>query len=523
MKNKEIPFNDTFQEAPNSFWLASTEITNYPSLYENIETEVAIIGGGIAGITVASLLKREGLKVVLIEANRITQGTTAHTTAKITSQHDLTYTTLVKKMGEEKARMYGESNQSAISLISDIIKENQISCDFSSRPAYIFTEDEEYLEKIKAEVKTAKNLGLPASFTETLQLPLNIKGAIRFDNQAQFHPRKYLLALAKSIPLNGSYIFENTRVLDIEQGKKLTLITNQNKKVTAEKVIICSHFPFYDGLGFYFTRIHTSRSYIIGIKTKEKIPDGMFKNAENPTLSLRTQKYEDGEMLLIVGADHKTGENKDTTMHYTNLINYAKETFKMEKLLYRWSTQDCMTLDNVPYIGNLTSKTPNIYVATGFGKWGMTHGTLSAMIISDLIVKGKSPYEELYSPSRFTPVASAENFVIQNLDVAKKFIGGKIAPVPNNVDIPIGNSKIIEAEAGKFGAYRDQEENLHLVNLTCTHMGCSPVWNSAEKSWDCPCHGSRFSYKGDILEGPAHEPLMQLHEGPNKVEPNIIP
>jgi len=482
MKNIETPFNNVFQEAPNSFWLTSTENTNYQTLEQDIDVDVAIIGGGIAGITSAYLLKKNGLKVALIEANHIAAGTTAHTTAKITSLHGLIYTTLINKMGHEKAKMYGESNESAINFISDTIKANKIACDFAYRPAYVFTEQEDFIEKIKLEVKTAKDLLLPASFTNALNLPFSIKAAIKFDNQAQFHPRKYLLALAKDIPLDGSYIFENTRVLDIKQGEKCTLITNKNKKITARKVIIASHFPCFDGMGLYFTRMHSSKSYIIGIKTKEKLPDGMFINIEKPTISFRSQKIQGEEMLLVVGEDHRTGVGKNTNQHYENLIDYAKKTFKMEKLLYRWSAQDCITLDGVPYIGNLTSKTPNIFVATGFGKWGMTNGTLAAMIIKDLIVKGDNPYKELYSPSRFTPIASAKNFVVQNLDVAEKFIESKITP-------------------GAVGQ-----------DVTCTHLGCTAVWNSAEKSWDCPCHGSSFTSKGDIIEGPANKPLFHVEE-----------
>lgn len=506
-----------FKKPPQSYWIASTNKTDYPALNEDIKVDIAIIGGGFVGISTAYMLGKEGLKIAIIEADRILQGTTGHTTAKITSQHGLIYNKIKSKMSEEFAKQYADANESAIRMIEKIAKENNIECDYVPQSAYDFTLRDGYVDKISDEVKVASSLGIKATYLEDIPLPFKIKAAVRFDNQAQFHPRKYLLPLAEKVARNGTLIFEQSRVVNIEDDGGYTLITNQGKKVTSNKVIIASHYPCYNKHGLYFTRIYNERSYIITIKAKEKFPGGMYITAEEPGRSLRYQTSEDGELILIGGEHHKTGQGEDTVKHYEALIDYANETFTVEDIPYRWSTQDCMTLDDIPYVGHFTSDTPNLYVATGFGKWGMTNSTASSMILRDLIIDGKSPWQDVYSPSRQTIKASAKTFVVENLNVAKELIKGKITSLPEDIDIEPDEGKLIEAEGQKAGAYRDKQGTLHVVNSTCTHMGCELCWNSAEKSWDCPCHGSRFTYEGDIIEGPAVKPL-DIHNDVNTVE-----
>jgi glycine/D-amino acid oxidase-like deaminating enzyme/nitrite reductase/ring-hydroxylating ferredoxin subunit len=496
-----------FNSPPQPYWIASTSKTEYPALSNDIKVDVAIVGGGITGITCAYFLKNDGLKVAVLEADRIAQGTTGHTTAKVTSQHGLIYNKIITQMGMELAKQYADANESAISVIKKIAEHNHIDCDYVSQPAYVYTQQDEYVQKIADEVEAASSLGIKASYEEKTPFSMPIKAAVRFDNQAQFHPRKYLLALAKGIPGNDSYIFEQSRAVDIEKSTKYIITTAQGKKVTAEKVIIASHYPFYNKPGLYFARIYPERSYVIAVRAKEKYPGGMYINAEDPARSLRQQHSEKGELILVGGDHHKTGQGEDTVKHYEALVDFANEIFTLESIPYRWSTQDCMTLDGLPYAGHFTSDTPNMYIATGFGKWGMSNSTVSAMILRDLIIKGESPWQEVYSPSRKTIVSSAKNFIVENLNVAQQLIGGKLDPLPDNVEIKPGEGKVIEANGQRTGAYRDEQGTLHLVNITCTHMGCELNWNSAEKSWDCPCHGSRFTYEGDIIEGPAVKPL----------------
>lgn len=499
-----------FTTPPQSYWITSTPQTDYPTLKEDVKVDVVIVGGGMVGITVASLLKKEGLTVAVVEADRILQGTTGHTTAKLTSQHGLTYDKLKSQHGNERAKQYAEANEAAIHFVANTIKEKQIDCDFSWQPAYIYTQSDQYVKKIVQELEAASSLGIKASYLEETPLPFPVKAAIRFDDQAQFHPRKFLLALAKEIPGEGSHIFEMSPVVDVKDGNTYTVITRNGGKITAEKMIVASHYPFYDIPGLYFARLYVHRSYVLAGKIKETFPGGMYINAESPTRSLRSLPTENGELVMFIGDHHKAGQGEDTMNHYEHLREFAQQIYTLEDIPYRWSTQDCMPLDHVPYVGQITSFKPNAYVATGFRKWGMTNSIASSMIIRDLIIKGESPWAPVYDPSRFTPMASAKNFIVENLDVVGELYAGKISPVPDDVEVKIGEGKIVEIDGHRSGAYRDEKGTLHLVDTTCTHLGCELHWNAAENSWDCPCHGSRYSYNGDVLEGPTTKPLKKL-------------
>lgn len=509
-----------FPEPPSPYWILSTPETDYPTLEEDIQADVAIVGGGIVGITSAYLLANEGLKVVIIEADRILQGTTGHTTAKITSQHSLIYAKMKNQLGEEKARQYAEANEKAIQFVAHTVEEKGIDCDFMWRPAYVYTQSDQYVKQIEDESKAAASLGIKASVVEEVPLPFAIKAALRFDGQAQFHPLKYLKALVKMLP-DSCRIFEQTRAVNIEEGKSSTVITNQGKKVIAPKVIIASHYPFFDGGGLYFARVYATRSYIVGVTITEKFPEGMFISAEKPVHSLRSQPFEDGELILVAGGNHKTGQSVNTNTNYDNLLKFAHDTFQVKDAKYRWSTQDYTTLDGIPYVGNLTSNHPDVYIATGFAKWGMSNGTASAMILRDLLIKGDSPWSDVYNPTRFNPT-SAINFVVQNADVAKHLVQGKLKSTAKVEDLPPGEARVIYADGDKVGAFKDDKGKLHLVDITCPHMGCELEWNDAERSWDCPCHASRFTYEGDIIEGPALSHLHHHGDGRNQVEPNVI-
>ena len=501
-----------FEKQPISYWLASAFMTNYPALEEDITVDIAIVGGGLAGIQCAYQLEKEGFKIAVLEATHIGHGASGHTTAKITSQHSLIYDKIQNQLGSELAKQYATANETAIHEIKKIAEENNIDCEYISQSSFVYTQQDEYLQKIHDEVKAASSLGIKASYIENIPFPIPIKGAVRFDNQAQFHPLKYLFSLAEIIHNKGVQIYEQTRIVDIEESDNYVIVTSHGKKITAEKVIIASHYPFYNKHGMYFARIYTSRTYIVGIRAKEKYPGGMYINAEKPTRSLRHQNIPGGELILVVGDEHKTGQGEDMNRHYGALIDFASEVFTIEDVPFRWSTQDCMTLDGIPYIGKFTSNTPNLYVATGFQKWGMTNSTVSSLILKDLIIKGESPWQDVYDPSRKTIAASTKNFIVQNADVAKHLVKGKLSSLDKDIDIQNGEGKVLEIDGNRVGAYRDEEGKLYLVNTTCTHMGCELNWNSAERSWDCPCHGSRFSYQGEILEGPSVSPLKVGHD-----------
>ncbi|APC41241.1 FAD-dependent oxidoreductase [Clostridium estertheticum] len=507
---------------PKSYWLDSTDETNYPTLEKDIKVDIAIIGGGITGITTALLLKNEGYKVALIEADKIVQGTTGHTTAYVTSQHDIIYSNLINTMGIKKAKQYADANEGAIDFIENMVKEYDIDCDFCRLPAYIYTTDESYKDTIKEEAEAAKSLGIKAKYIEKLDLPFSISGALCFENQAQFHPRKYLLKMAENISGNGSQIYEHTRAVDIKHDNLYTVITDTGFKVIASKVVLASHFPFYDGLGLYFAKLRPQRSYVISAIIKDALPNGTFVDSGEAGWYFRSQKYKDGQMIIIGGQEHKTAHGGDMIKHYVNLKNYAEKNFNVENFLYRWSTQDYITIDGVPYVGKLTSTSENIYVATGYGEWGMTNGTAAATILRDIIVKNESPYQEVYNPSRKILTDGIKNLVKENFDVAKQLIKGKLQVGQYNFDLKNDQGKIVEIDGERYGAYRDKHGELHIVDITCTHLGCELKWNSEEKSWDCPCHGSRFSFEGDIIEGPAVCRLNHYKESDNTIDSNII-
>ncbi len=522
MKNNKVSANIAAAAPQEPYWLASTSRTSYPALERDLKVDVVIAGGGMVGITSAYILKKAGLKVAVLEAGRIIQGATGHTTGKITSQHGLIYNRIKNYMGNERAQQYAAANESAISTICRLIKNEGIDCDFHWEPAYIFTLADSYIQKVADEAYTAESFGIKAAYIESIPLPFKVKGAVRFDGQARFHPRKYLLALAGKIEGDGSYIFENTRVVDMKEGSPCTLITREGRRVAADYAILATHFPCYDGRGFYFARMYAEKSYALALKVKEKFLGGMYITAEDPGRSLRSQEHDGDELLIVSGEHHKTGHGTNLMQHYNNLLKFAHEHYEVQEPLYRWSTQDYTTLDKVPYVGRLTSKHQNVFTATGFKKWGMTNSTVSATIITDLITKGENPWTEVYDPSRFIPNPSVTSFITMNAGVAASLVSGKLKPAAQDIELEKGEADIVELEGQKMGVFKDEREQLHTVDTTCTHMGCELKWNDAERSWDCPCHGSRFTWEGEIIEGPAVNELQHDCHEKNRIDPNII-
>lgn len=523
MADKENNLLDFIDTKPLSLWCETTPSTNYPELANDIVTDVAIIGSGITGITCALLLKNEGMKVTVVDSNRIAMGTTSYSTAKITTQHGIIYDKLLATLGRERTQQYADANKSAMELIRRNVADYDIDCSLEEQDAYIYSSDQKFVSQIDSEVSAAKSLGINAEYLTSIPLPVDVLCAERFPGQAQFHPRRYLLALAEKIPGDGSYIFENTRVMDLQQeGTNTVLLTAENRHITAKYVFLASHFPCCDKGGMYFTRLYPMRSYVVAALIKEPCPRGMYITAETPGMSIRHQLLDEGDAVLFGGESHQTGQGKDTREHYKKIFKYAADHFAIKKVLYHWSTQDYDTPDSLPFAGQLISSTPNVFMASGYRKWGFTNGTASAMIIRDLIIKGSSPWQDAYNPQRFTPAASSATFIRENLDVAKNLIKGKLEFGEVNPTVSPGEGKIIDLDGERAGAYRDENGKLYLVDITCTHLGCELSWNSAERTWDCPCHGSRFSYDGTIIEGPAvHQLKLLPSQKKNEIDPNI--
>ncbi|MFD2045804.1 FAD-dependent oxidoreductase [Ornithinibacillus salinisoli] len=496
---------------PEPYWRDSIQLPAFPKLEESVQTDVGIVGGGITGITAAYLLAKQNIKVTLLDAGVLLNGTTGHTTAKITAQHGLIYDEFIQHFGMEKALQYYKATTEAKELIENNISKYKIDCDYTKEDAYIYTNSEQYVSQLETELKAYEKLKIDGQLLEDIPLDLDVKSALVMKNQAQFHPLKYLKALINEAEKNGAQFFENTTAVDVEYNKHPAIITRDGKRVVCRYVIVASHFPFYDRQSFYFARMYPDRSYVMAIKTDQTFPGGMYINAESPTRSIRTTKMNGEKLWLIGGEHHKTGQGKTTIEHYNALKDFATDNFGVTDIPYRWSAQDYTTLDKMPFIGKITEDEDSVFVATGFRKWGITNGTIAAKLISDKIIHGENEYEELYSPSRFQADPSLRKFTSINADVARHMIKGKLEFTNDNVKELSPDDAIITRVNGKrTGVYKDKDSKLHALDTTCTHMGCEVEWNSGDRTWDCPCHGSRFSYTGDVVEGPAKRPLPKV-------------
>ena len=497
-----------------SYWREINEIPSFPSLPGDIETDVVIVGAGLTGVTAAYLLRNSGLKVVVVEGRTMFTGTTAFTTAKVTAQHSSIYQKLISTFGEEKARLYYEANMDAKNFIELLVSQHNINCGYEKVDAYIFAETDDGMDTLKKEMEAYQTLGIkPSSLTKQTELPFPVKSALKMENQGQFHPLEYLKVLIQKSVEKGVQFFEQSRAKTVSSDSIVEMM--DGKKIKAKKILVCSHFPFNDGDGLYFARMHPERSYIVAAKARENDPKGMYINAEKPTRSLRNALGPDGTRYLLIGGEgHITGRyGGDTTENYEKLAMYGREQFHIESFDYRWSAQDLVTLDQLPYVGPMTSGNEDVLVATGYAKWGMTNSTVAARIMADNVLGKENPYAELYSPTRSKlKKEDISSFTTNNASVAKEFIKGKTEKVDLTLDdLKAGTGDIGKVDGKKVGAYKDNTGKVYLVKPVCTHMGCDVAFNHAETSWDCPCHGSRFSYTGDVLEGPAFEPLEKLN------------
>ncbi|MBB6674742.1 FAD-dependent oxidoreductase [Cohnella nanjingensis] len=498
-------------EFPESYWLATTKSPSYDKLSADLETAFAVIGGGISGITTAYLLAKAGRRVALLTANKLFSGTTGYTTAKITAQHDLIYDEYIQHFGEEKARLHYEANRDGGAFIADIIREHGIDCDYAEEDAYVYAVEEANVAKLRKEAEAYARLGIPGEFVDRIPLPVAAKGAVVMRGQAHFHPLPYLIHLAQEIVRLGGQIFEDTTASKFkEEDGQVRITTADGHEVVCESVAACSHFPFFDN-GFYFARLHADSSYVLALKTDFAYPGGMYISADDPKRSIRMVEYGSERLLLIGGESHKTGQGENTILHYEALEDYAAETFGRGEIRYRWSTHDFATLDKLPYIGQATKGSERLFVATGYRKWGMTTGAVAAQLLTDLMLGRDNRYAELYGPSRFGADPGVKTFVQQNADVAYRLVHGKLEWLNMHPDdLGPDQGAAVRIQGHRAGAYRDAEGRLHVVDTTCTHMGCEVAWNEGDRTWDCPCHGSRFDYRGEVLTGPAKKPLKPL-------------
>lgn len=463
-----------------------------PPLQGEINLEVAVIGAGLAGILTAYLLQERGISVAVIECKEAGSGITKNTTAKITSSHNLIYHKLMMYKGEARAWEYAAANQRAIEMYEEIIAKLEIDCDYQIMPNYIFTLDNEM--KIKQEVEAARKVGLPAVLTKETTLPFPVKAAVRFDHQASFHPLKFLDAVADKVK-----IYEHTRVTEVQSNG--LIITDQGR-INAKSIVIATHYPFINVPGYYFFRMHQERQYVAALEgediDKKARLDGMYLDADPQGFSFRNYK----DFLILGGGSHRTGEYNPLDA-YGKLEQTAKEWYPNATIKYTWSNQDCMTPDSIPYIGRYSVNMPNIYVATGFNKWGMTSSMVSAMIITDLITDRKNEYQNVFNPRRL--MLSGSRVFLKDAAIITVSLLSEHLRIPHDKlnEIEQGKAGVVLKDGQRIGVYRQSENQYFFVSTKCPHLGCSLEWNQNELTWDCPCHGSRFDYRGNLINNPA--------------------
>jgi len=444
-----------------SLWSKTTQLPGRETLSADIRAQNVVIGAGIAGILIAYLLQEKGQEVIVLEAKEVASGQTKNTTAKITSQHGLIYNDLIKNTGIERAKGYAQANETAIHTYKEIITKEGIACHFEELPSFLYSQKEDGMQRLKKEAKAAKRLGINAEYLrgdKIKDLPFGVMGAVKFAGQAQFHPLEFIQSIAEKL-----VIYEHTDVLEVDEHFVIT----DKHVVVADNIIFATHYPFPIVPGYYFLRQHQSRSYAIAIEG-EGVPerlDGMYYGIDRDGLSFR---HADGK-IIVGGGSHRTGKDGG----YCRLREQIERYYPKAKETACWAAQDCMPHDGIPFIGRFSMKHENWYVATGFQKWGMTTAMVSAMIISDMIVGKENPYTKVFTPQRLLIKAGYKNFFI---DVWESIIG-------------LGSGVFVKKEQ------------------RCTHMGCALHWNEEEQSWDCSCHGSRFTKEGETIDNPAQTML----------------
>ena len=481
-------------------WTAVAPGTAYPRLEGTHTVDVAIVGGGIVGMTAALQLARNGRSVAVVEALHVGRQVTGRSTAKITTQHRLIYDHLIRTFGRERAQLYADANRNAAELIEACIKELGIACDFERCSAMVWIEpDKAGLEEIEQEAEAAISLGLPADVLDRAPLPFPTGGALRFTDQAQFNPALYVIGLAGAVSDAGGQIFEQSRVTSVDRADHWRVRTDGGE-IRAESLFLATNLPIAGPVDYSVRtqpRCHTAAAFRI---TPEHAPEGVFISAGQPSHSIRTGRDADGPLLIVLGPHFNTGQEGNIARRFLELEDWTRARFKVGDLLWRWTNEDYDTADRVPYAGSPSDDAPGLYIATGFNAWGITNGTAAGLLVSDLVLGNTNAVTSLYDPRRPFP----DDF---NQGSGTK---SKVASVN---DIAPGNGGIVQAGDESIAVYKTMSGMVRAFSASCTHAGCTVTWNNADKTWDCPCHGSIFAADGSVIHGPATSPLPS-REGP---------
>ncbi|MEU3726746.1 FAD-dependent oxidoreductase [Streptomyces sp. NPDC031705] len=503
-----------------SYWMQTAGFPDFAPLTAPTEVDTVVVGGGIAGISTAWELARAGRGVVLLEADRLASGVTGHTTGKLTALHTAVYDTLRSRHGEDAARLYAASQSAALRHVLTVAEGLGVDCGLERRPALTYCERPDGVEGLRAEAEAARAAGLDASFVTETGLPYPVAGAVRVENQAQFHPLAYLRALVDDLVAHGGRVYEGTRVTDVDGGDPCRVTTASGITVTARHVVVATHHPLFDH-GVLAARLTQHRDLVVaGPLPADRDPDGMYITEEGGKRSVRTAPLGDGRRLLIVtGEAFAPGTGEDTEAGYERLLGWTERHFPGVTVTHRWAAQDNSSTDTLPLIGALPTAGGNVYVATGFAGWGMTGGVLAGQLIASLVAGTGERWEGLYDPGRFGPaVRSAPALLKAQWETGKHFVKDRLDTWGEGTGGPVdelrpGGGTVVRVGGKPCAVHRDDRGGLHAVSAVCTHMGCLVAFNNAERTWECPCHGSRFDVDGAVLQGPALEPLERRDPG----------
>jgi len=491
--------------ATESLWLAGAPATGYPPLTANVEVDVAVVGGGVAGLSAALLLKRAGHRVAVLEAGRVGAGVSGCTTAKVSALQSSVYSTIRRRHGAEVARTYAAASSAGVEQLAAIVADEGIDCELERRDAYTYALSPKERSTVEQEMRAATDAGLPVEFVESFGVPFEVHGAVRLADQLQLQPVKYVQGLAARVDGDGSAVYESTRVRTVREGRTARVVTETGVEVRAEHVVIATHFPILDR-GLYFARLTPQRSYCIAVRLASGAPPRCLPiNVGTPTRSLRDY----GDLLIVGGEGHSPGAAEARPERFGKLADFAREHWDVADVTHRWSAQDPVPYDHLPMIGPYRPGARNLWVSTGFLKWGFSSATFAATLLCDAI-EGRAPeWAGTFTPSRLLPRSLPKVAQAGGKFVADMALDRLRRPDTRSADeIPHGEARVVaDGRTGRTGVYRDEGGGLHAVSIRCTHQGCLLRFNAAETSWDCPCHGSRFGVDGDVLEGPAVKPL----------------
>ena len=488
----------------------SKKFENTDSIYD-----VIIVGSGITGVTTALKLQEAGKSCLLIEAKNLAFGTTSGTTAHLNTILDLTYAEIEKKFGEENTKFVLAAAFEAINIVEENVRKYNIDCEFEEKRGYLFSINKIQSQKLEEAFEASKRAGCDVDWSDTIPVQVEFEKALVFERQAQIHPTKYLYALAEAFEQAGGTILQHCRVTDVKESDKniLDVITSLGN-FKASNVVYATHIP--PGVNILHFRCAPWRSYAMAVTLKGDYPEELSYDLHDPYHYYRTQEIEGQKYFIAGGEDNRTGEVKDTESNFQSLELYVRKHFDVDQVAFRWSSQYFESADGLPYIGNLPGNPKNVFVATGYGGNGITYSQIAAKILTDMIVVGKSAWEAVFNPSRIEFVAGFENFVENASGVTANFIE-KLFPkekIEALNEIKAGEARLVKFENENIALYRDANGDLHSVNPSCTHLSCTIAWNTAEKMWECPCHGSRFNEDGEMFTAPARKDLERIRLKP---------